>query len=93
MPLCLTGHAAIKELERYFEVWVLTQNIDGFHTKACSTNVIEIHGNIDEVRAVASICAGARACTYAYVCTHAGTQTDRPWCLSLGRDTHGPTIK
>ena len=40
------GHSAIAELERDFDVCVLTQNVDGFHRAAGSTNVIEIHGNI-----------------------------------------------
>ena len=28
---------------------VLTQNVDGFHRKAGSTNVIEIHGNFEKL--------------------------------------------
>jgi NAD-dependent deacetylase len=41
------GHQIIAEMERYFKrVLVLTQNIDGFHTTAGSTRVIEIHGNL-----------------------------------------------
>ena len=35
------------EKEKKFDrVWVLTQNIDGFHIHAGSQNVIEIHGNL-----------------------------------------------
>ena len=38
-------------MERYFKrVWVLTQNIDGFHSAAGSKNVIEIHGNMRKLR-------------------------------------------
>lgn len=41
------GHAVIAEIEQRFErVWVLTQNIDGFHLDAGSRNIIEIHGNL-----------------------------------------------
>jgi len=41
------GHKAIAEMERYFErVWVLTQNIDGFHRAAGSKNVLDIHGDM-----------------------------------------------
>jgi len=40
------GHAAIAALERDFDVWVLTQNVDGFHRKAGSSNVIDIHGDV-----------------------------------------------
>lgn len=45
------GHAAIAALEEKIpRVWVLTQNIDGFHTAAGSRNVIEIHGNMNRLR-------------------------------------------
>ena len=41
------GHEVIAEMEKRFErVWVLTQNIDGFHHAAGSRNVIDIHGNM-----------------------------------------------
>ena len=42
------GHKAIQRLATsgQFEVWILTQNVDGFHTAAGSENVIEIHGNV-----------------------------------------------
>jgi NAD-dependent deacetylase len=44
------GHAVIAEMERHFErVWVLTQNIDGFHRQAGSRNLIEIHGDIHDL--------------------------------------------
>jgi NAD-dependent deacetylase len=38
-------HNAIKELENDYDVFVITQNVDGFHTEAGSSNVIEFHGN------------------------------------------------
>jgi NAD-dependent deacetylase len=34
------------------EVVVLTQNVDGFHTQAGSSEVIEIHGNLHRLRCV-----------------------------------------
>ena len=41
------AHEIIAEMEQHYDrVWVLTQNIDGFHTSAGSKNVIEIHGNM-----------------------------------------------
>ncbi|MFH0838781.1 MAG: NAD-dependent protein deacylase [Candidatus Omnitrophota bacterium] len=44
------AHEVIAETERHFErVWVLTQNIDGFHHAAGSHNVIEIHGNMHRI--------------------------------------------
>ncbi|OGX18566.1 MAG: NAD-dependent protein deacylase [Omnitrophica WOR_2 bacterium RBG_13_44_8b] len=44
------AHEFIAWAEQQFErVWVLTQNIDGFHHAAGSKNVIEIHGNIHRI--------------------------------------------
>ena len=43
-----SAHHAIAGLERQLETVILTQNIDGLHLKAGSTNVIEIHGTLDE---------------------------------------------
>ncbi|MDO8749433.1 MAG: NAD-dependent protein deacylase [Candidatus Omnitrophota bacterium] len=44
------AHQVIAEMEGVFKrVWVLTQNIDGFHYQAGSKNVIEIHGNMHKL--------------------------------------------
>ncbi|NQT89771.1 MAG: NAD-dependent protein deacylase [Candidatus Omnitrophica bacterium] len=44
------AHEVIAQMERDFErVWVLTQNIDGFHRQAGSKNVIDIHGNLHNI--------------------------------------------
>jgi len=44
------GHEVIAEMEKRFErVWVLTQNIDGFHHAAGSRNAIDIHGNMHKL--------------------------------------------
>lgn len=44
------GHEVIAEMEKCFErIWVLTQNIDGFHQAAGSRNVIDIHGSVHEL--------------------------------------------
>ena len=48
------GHKAIAELEKYVNVAVLTQNIDGLHQKAGSTKVLELHGNIIKIKC--SVC-------------------------------------
>jgi len=48
------GHRVIAEIERELgDVWVLTQNVDGFHGDAGSTNVIEVHGNGRELHCTA----------------------------------------
>ena len=40
------AHYAIAELERYFDVEVVTQNVDDLHERAGSTNVIHLHGEL-----------------------------------------------
>ncbi len=45
------GHFALAEVERRIPHFTLiTQNIDGLHEKAGSSNIIELHGNIWKVR-------------------------------------------
>ena len=48
------GHVAIAELEKYANVTILTQNIDGLHQRAGSTNVLELHGSIVKIKC--SVC-------------------------------------
>jgi len=48
------GHKAIAELEKYAKVVVLTQNIDGLHQKAGSSEVLELHGSIIKIKC--SVC-------------------------------------
>ncbi|MGH1521551.1 MAG: SIR2 family NAD-dependent protein deacylase [Nitrosopumilus sp.] len=49
------GHKAIVDLEKYAEVIVLTQNIDGLHQKAGSVKVLELHGSIVKIKC--SVCS------------------------------------
>ncbi|WP_375768804.1 NAD-dependent protein deacylase [Archangium gephyra] len=45
------AHEILARMEGCFErCWVLTQNVDGFHKAAGSRNVIDIHGDIHELR-------------------------------------------
>ena len=48
------GHYALAELEKKLqpdqELFLITQNVDGFHQKAGSSHVIELHGNIEKTR-------------------------------------------
>lgn len=54
------AHEVISEMEKYFDrVWVLTQNIDGFHDNAGSKNVIDIHGNMHNI--LCPVCKWKRA--------------------------------
>lgn len=44
------GHEVLAAMERHFDrMWVLTQNVDGFHRQAGSHRVIEIHGDLHEL--------------------------------------------
>ncbi len=44
------GHRALAELEQYYEVTIITQNVDNLHEKAGSTRVIHLHGELAKVR-------------------------------------------
>lgn len=41
------GHISIAEMEKYYEVTVVTQNIDNLHRRAGSSKIFELHGNIE----------------------------------------------
>lgn len=43
------AHTAVAELERYFDVTVITQNIDDLHERAGSGKVIHLHGEIGKL--------------------------------------------
>ena len=44
------AHLAIASLEKYYDVTVITQNVDNLHEKAGSTRVIHLHGEATKVR-------------------------------------------
>lgn len=44
------GHLIIKELEQWFDVCIITQNIDNLHEKAGSSRVVHLHGEIMKSR-------------------------------------------
>ena len=44
------AHYAIAELEKYFDVEVVTQNVDNLHERAGSTRIIHLHGELTKVR-------------------------------------------
>lgn len=45
---CL-GHRLVAELEKQYDVTVVTQNVDDLHERAGSTNVIHLHGELMKV--------------------------------------------
>lgn len=46
------AHIDLAELEKDYDVTVITQNVDNLHEKAGSTNVIHLHGELNKVRAI-----------------------------------------
>ncbi len=44
------AHIGLAELEEYFTVSIITQNIDDLHERAGSTNVLHLHGEIFKMR-------------------------------------------
>lgn len=44
------GHEILAELEKDFDVTIITQNVDDLHERAGSSNVIHLHGKLFESR-------------------------------------------
>ncbi len=44
------GHQILAELEDYFDVTIITQNVDHLHEKAGSSHVIHLHGELFKAR-------------------------------------------
>ncbi|MFV0529933.1 MAG: SIR2 family NAD-dependent protein deacylase [Flavobacteriales bacterium] len=46
------AHLALKELEKVFNVHIITQNVDDLHERAGSSSVLHLHGELMKVRSV-----------------------------------------
>ncbi len=44
------GHRYIAQLEKHFDVHVVTQNVDDLHERAGSTQVLHLHGELNKIR-------------------------------------------
>lgn len=44
------GHSGLVELEEYFDVSIITQNVDNLHERAGSRKVLHLHGELTKVR-------------------------------------------
>lgn len=44
------AHKKLVTLEKYFDVQIITQNVDDLHERAGSTNIIHLHGELLKVR-------------------------------------------
>lgn len=46
------AHRALVELEKDYDVYVITQNVDDLHERAGSKNVLHLHGELMKIRSV-----------------------------------------
>jgi len=44
------GHVALAKLEKYFDVQIITQNVDDLHERAGSSKVLHLHGELKKAR-------------------------------------------
>ena len=44
------GHKALVKLEDFYDVQIVTQNVDDLHERAGSSNVLHLHGELKKVR-------------------------------------------
>ena len=44
------GHFGLAKLEKYFDVQIITQNIDDLHERAGSTKIVHLHGELTKAR-------------------------------------------
>ena len=47
------GHLGIAELEKHFDVQIITQNIDDLHERAGSSKILHLHGELTKARSSA----------------------------------------
>ena len=46
------GHLGLVDLEKEFDVYIITQNVDDLHERAGSKHVLPLHGELNKVRAL-----------------------------------------
>lgn len=46
------GHRILAELEKEYNVYIITQNVDNLHERAGSSHVLHLHGELMKVRAM-----------------------------------------
>ncbi|PIE02261.1 MAG: NAD-dependent protein deacylase [Acidobacteria bacterium] len=70
------AHELIAEWQDRYQIWVLTQNVDGLHRKAGSRNIIEIHGSFHTL-----LCTD---CDWRREVADYRTYSDLPLCPACG---------
>ena len=48
------AHLALAELEKWYQVHIITQNVDDLHERAGSANILHLHGEITKVRSTST---------------------------------------
>lgn len=48
------AHRALVELERDYDVYIITQNVDDLHERAGSSHVLHLHGELMKIRSVSN---------------------------------------
>lgn len=48
------GHHLLKDFEKYFDVTIITQNVDNLHERAGSNDIIHLHGELTKARSSVS---------------------------------------
>ncbi|MCM1290506.1 MAG: NAD-dependent deacylase [Prevotella sp.] len=48
------AHKLLKELEKDYDVYVITQNVDDLHERAGSSNILHLHGELMKIRSVSN---------------------------------------
>jgi NAD-dependent deacetylase len=81
------GHRVIAALQDRLErCCVLTQNVDGFHRDAGSTDVIEIHGTVHELQCTGARCGWSdRVKDYSHLTIPPAPRCPRPACGAVIR--------
>lgn len=46
------AHRALVDLEKHFDVYIITQNVDDLHERAGSSHVLHLHGELMKMRSV-----------------------------------------
>jgi NAD-dependent deacetylase len=47
------GHLGLADLEKHFDVHIITQNVDDLHERAGSRNILHLHGELKKSRSIA----------------------------------------
>ena len=49
-----SAHFALAQLEKHFDIQIITQNIDDLHERAGSTNILHLHGELLKARSTSN---------------------------------------